>query len=179
MSRRTTAVHGVQGARPTVRGKSAAQPLGRKRARPATSACQLRSEPHIRSSSFRLGSRHVSLHSPFVTSALQQRESTDPATQEEHGANNSAFGISLDQLQQLAGSKGGSLYENSEFNSIFQLAESLRVSLDFGLVNDASDLDARRVTFGGNRLPDKPEVTSQTGKHSMNSDVSVYNAGDT
>lgn len=42
---------------------------------------------------------------------------------------------------------------------MFQLANALRTSLEFGLVTDAEDLEKRAAIFGSNTLPSKEEVS--------------------
>ena len=92
------------------------------------------------------------------TRAVQQTDSPQATATEQHIQTNSEFGISSSQLQHLAENRGVEVFENSAVNSVYQLAQSLRVSLEFGLVTDASELEARRAAFGSNTLPEKEEV---------------------
>lgn len=141
-------------------GKSTAPLLRRAPSRAAERACQLRvPQQQTRCAGLRFGTEPIKRCSHSAVSAVQQRDSVTVSGEQHSSHSASGFGISLEHLQKLAGSRGTYIYENSELNSLFQLAESLRVSLEFGLVNDASDLEARRAAFGGNRLPDKAEVS--------------------
>ena len=117
--------------------------------------------PRLCARRIRIGLTPVSPRLSSATPALQQRDSLQSATRQPQQVHDSDFDISLKQLQRLAGSRGSYLFEDSEYNNTSQLAETLRVSLEFGLVNDASDLAARRDAFGSNRLPDKEEVSQQ------------------
>ena len=127
----------------------------------ARSFDSLSRQPRFPRPGFRSASAPVHPRLLSALPALQQRDSSPPASQQQRPSGESDFSISLDQLRTLAGNKGTNLFENSQFSSLFQLTESLRVSVEFGLVNDASDLEARKAAFGANKLPDKAEVSLQ------------------
>lgn len=131
------------------------------RSHAASSSCLRPRQPEVPRLQLRTASAPVHPRLSSAIPALQQRHSSPPASQQQSAPGESDFSISLDQMRTLAGNKGTNLFENSEFNSLFQLTESLRVSVEFGLVNDASDLNARKAAFGANKLPDKAEASLQ------------------
>lgn len=69
------------------------------------------------------------------------------------------FLINQGQLCQLAQTKDSPLFEGASVANVFQLANALRTSLEFGLVTDATDLQIRATVFGSNTLPSKEEVS--------------------
>ena len=91
--------------------------------------------------------------------AVQQDEA--PTAHPDHTDPNADAGFLVDgaQLRELAQSKDSQLFDSSTFKNVFQLANALRVSLDCGLVTDASDMEKRAAAFGSNTLPAKQEVS--------------------
>lgn len=69
------------------------------------------------------------------------------------------FLIDQSQLRQLAQQKDSPLFESASVANVFQLANALRTSLEFGLVTDTKDLERRAAMFGCNTLPAKEEVS--------------------
>ncbi|KAL3161892.1 hypothetical protein ABBQ38_008979 [Trebouxia sp. C0009 RCD-2024] len=69
------------------------------------------------------------------------------------------FLINQGQLCQLAQTKDSPLFEGASVANVFQLANALRTSLEFGLVTDATDLQIRATVFGSNTLPSKEETS--------------------
>ena len=105
-------------------------------------------------------SRHKSLlkRTFHTLSAVQEQEA---ATQDLSSSTSAGddFQINQGQLRQLAQTKDSALFEGASITNVFQLANALRTSLEFGLVTDAQDLERRATTFGSNTLPSKEEVS--------------------
>ena len=96
--------------------------------------------------------------STHTTSAVQQQVAA-PTDVSATNSDNEDFLISQGQLRQLAETKDAPLFEGASFANVFQLANALRTSLEFGLVTDAQDLKNRAAVFGCNTLPSKEEVS--------------------
>lgn len=101
------------------------------------------------------GLRNRRLHAPC---AVQQQEAAtvDPTTSGSTAED--TFLIDTPQLRQLAESKGSQLFDGASVASMSQLANTLRTSLEFGLITDDKDLQERAAVFGSNTLPAKEEV---------------------
>ncbi len=91
--------------------------------------------------------------------AVQQQEAPTSQSASVDGPSNADFLIDQAQLQKLAQSRGTHLFDGSTVASVFQLANALRTSLEFGLVTDALGLEKRAASFGSNTLPVKQEVS--------------------
>lgn len=94
----------------------------------------------------------------YTPSAVQQQEAA-PADLSTTTPTNDDFQINQSQLQALAQRKDSPLFEGASVANVFQLANALRTSLEFGLVTDAQDLENRAAVFGCNTLPSKAEVS--------------------
>ena len=109
---------------------------------------------------YQAASSHRSLPSRTVhiPSAIQQQEAaaTDMSSTKTAGDD---FLIDQSQLRQLAQQKDSPLFESASVANVFQLANALRTSLEFGLVTDTKDLERRAAMFGCNTLPAKEEVS--------------------
>lgn len=108
------------------------------------------------------------LHQPRHRSLLKRTVHTLSAVQQQEAATKDLpssssvggdFQINQGQLRQLAQTKDSPLFEGASFANVFQLANALRISLKFGLVTDAEDLERRAAIFGSNTLPSKEEVS--------------------
>ena len=108
---------------------------------------------------YQVASSHRSLlnRTGYKPSAVQQQEAatTDLSSTKSAGDD---FLLEQSQLQQLAQKKDSPLFESASVANVFQLANALRTSLDFGLVTDTEDLERRAAVFGCNTLPSKEEV---------------------
>ena len=95
----------------------------------------------------------------YIPSAVQQQEAatTDLSSAKTAGDD---FLIDQSQLRQLAQTKDSLLFEGASIANVFQLANALRTSLEFGLVTDAQDLERRAAVFGCNTLPSREEVST-------------------
>ncbi len=91
--------------------------------------------------------------------ALQQQEAPASQSTSIDASRNPDFLMDQAQLQKLAQSRGTHLFDGSTVANVFQLANALRTSLEFGLVTDASDSEKRAASFGSNTLPVKQEVS--------------------
>lgn len=98
-------------------------------------------------------SRSQALH------AVQQQEAPASPSTSIDASSDPDFLIDQAQLQNLGQSRGTDLFDGSTVANVFQLANALRTSLEFGLVTDASDLEKRAASFGSNTLPVRQEVS--------------------
>lgn len=133
---------GVQAIRPPARRQHGASE--RQRVLPAPSRAAL--------------DRRNLLQRPVSAPSAVQQEAAPTDVSTTVSPANDDFLINQGQLRQLAQTKDSPLFEGASIANVFQLANALRTSLEFGLVTDAEDLQDRAAVFGSNTLPSKEEV---------------------